>query len=193
MSGPSPLLPTMPEIHENTIGNKLCQLFIEQQATADRTLDSIYTDVTDKEPCHCASPNVCPATQGHVHEILSNSPRLKTGVTGTEGNGLYPAMYSTTSMPVPVSRRGLVLQEAEIDARNYILKFLDNNRKECWIQVRGNTYYVVFPILLVCSFNPLHIPSSRYTPRKIGLGPFQKLARMYVSLNIVLLKSLLPN
>jgi hypothetical protein len=164
----------MPEIHENTIGNKLCQLFIEQQAAMDRTLNNIYTDVAGKEPCHCASPDICPASQGHVHEILSNSPFLKTRVSGIEGTGLYPAMYSSTAMPIPVSRRGLVLQEAELDARNYVLKFLDKNDNECWIQVWRKYYFMLFPAYYIscCSFNPLHIPSSRYTPGKIGLQPF---------------------
>jgi hypothetical protein len=184
----------MPEIHENTIGNKLCQLFIEQQAAADRILNNIYTDVTGKETCHCAFPSICPASQGHVHEILSNSPCLKTGVTGTEGTGLYPAMYSTTSKPIPVSSRGLVLQEAEIDARNYILKFLDRNKKECWIQV----YYFTFQILclrFLLQLQPLtHTVIQIYT-KQDWIGTIMKVNKAvkfptYCTTDIILIANL---
>ena len=129
----------MPEIRENTIGNKICQLFIEQQAPADRILAHIYTDVTSKQ---------LPG-QGHVQELLSTSPCLLSGVTGTEGTGLYPAMYSTKSIPVPISNRRLVLQEAKIDARNYILKFVDKDKNDCWMQVRELT--ILLPCCLDCA------------------------------------------
>jgi len=143
----------MPEIHENTIGNKICQLFIEGQIPEDRTLANIYTDVAGHIPCECTSPNVCPASQGFIHELLSTHLRLTTGITGTEGAGLYPSMYSIMSKPIPIASRGLVLQEAKIDARNYILKFKSRDGKECWVQVRELKYllYLMFANFFITS------------------------------------------
>jgi len=129
----------MPEGHENTIGNKVCQKFIEEQPAENRTLVDIHTDVTGEKTCLCAYPKACPASEGHVHTLLSSYPPLLTGITGNSGTGLYPAMYSATDPDIPIEHRGLVLQEAEIDARNYILKFVDKNKKQCWIQVSKKT------------------------------------------------------
>ncbi len=167
----------MPECHENTVGNKICQKFIEEQMAEDRTLADVHTDVTGKEPCLCANPTACPASQGHVHTLLSSYPAL---ITGQEGTGLFPVMYSTSKSAVPIGHRGLVLLEAQIDARNYILRFEDNNKRECWFQVRENSKSLTICCWLrvLTSSNPLHTPSSRYTPRKTGMELLLKSIRM---------------
>ena len=122
----------MPECHENTIGNKICQKFIEEQVAQSRILTNVFTDITGNKACLCgANSNACPASEGHVHTLLSSYPTL----SGKNGTPLYPCMYSTEKDDVPIARRGLLLEEAQIDARNYILRFVDKNKRECWFQV----------------------------------------------------------
>ena len=161
----------MPEVRENTIGNKICQKFIEEQPAEDRILANIYTDIAGNVPCLCNSPNTCPASEGHVHELLSTYPPLK------KGTGLYPAMYSETESDIPIAHRQLVLREAEIDARNYILKFVDKDKKDCWIQV-WRLKILLLSTYCLLSFNPSHIPSSRYIPKKIGMKLLRRLTRV---------------
>jgi len=128
----------MPEYREVTIGNLICQKFVKEQPADNRILTKIYTDVTGEAPCVCTYPDTCPASQGHIHELLSSYQRL---IPGHEGTGLYPWMYSDPKSDVPIEDQGLVLQENSGDARNYILKFLDKRKKECWIQVKETISY----------------------------------------------------
>jgi len=92
----------MPEIYKNMIGNKICQLFIKEQPAEDRILANIYIDITSHVPCQCTSSEF-------VHKLLSSHLQLIPEITGTDGTGLYPAMYFTKSQPISIATQELAL------------------------------------------------------------------------------------
>jgi hypothetical protein len=119
----------MPENNENTIGGKICQKFL-LEPPEERILISLHADPTTGEvPQH---PPDSPGSRGLVYELCASDVDTLRGFSGASKKPIYPPMYELDT----IEEQKLAFVDVVLDPRNYILKFLDGNKKECWVQVR---------------------------------------------------------
>lgn len=155
----------MPENNENIIGGKICQKFLQDypdipkqavrglpadsqaavesskdclksllEPPEERILISLHADSTAKEISQHAPDS--PGSLGLVYELCpSDVYTLRGGFSGATKKPIWPSMYGKYKSDLIADER-LAFVDVVLDARNYILKFLDKNKKECWVQVR---------------------------------------------------------
>lgn len=131
----------MPEYTENITGGKTCRLFLDNYPDTpagpppERILLSLHADSTNKEASRY--PADSPVCLGHVFE-LSPDYEITRGMPGADPLPLYPPMYTfrTGNRGNLIAIHGLAFVDVILDSRNYILKFMDKKKSDCWVQVR---------------------------------------------------------
>ncbi|KDR65504.1 hypothetical protein GALMADRAFT_148649 [Galerina marginata CBS 339.88] len=104
----------------------------------ERILISLHADAVEKELRYHKPES--PASSGLPYELTSWDSGSLRGYSGANQKPLYPPMYTNPKNHRPISEKRLAFTDVVLDSRNYILKFVDKDKNDCWVQIQPLTH-----------------------------------------------------